>query len=191
MFLINLLQNVFLAGILKLSGIGYDNQKLIPILSIGKKVFSSKPLNFISLTKGEYSGNPVMKILVVEDSNSLRYMICKMLKEFDYRDFSTAETAEEALSLIEKKCYDLVLLDWSLPKMSGFEFLKHIRADSQYDMVNVVMVTTMYDRKNILQALKIGLQGYILKPLDSKVLLAKIKEVENKLVQNTDCNLET
>jgi len=123
-----------------------------------------------------------MKILVVEDSNTLRYVMTKMLKEFGYKDFHAVESAEEALSLFKENQYDLMLLDWNLPKMSGFDLLKQLRADEKYNDLNIVMVTTMHERKKILKALQVGLQGYILKPLDAKIILEKLKEIESKLV---------
>lgn len=123
-----------------------------------------------------------MKILVVEDSNTLRYIMTKMLKEFGYKDFHAVENAEEALRLIQKNEYNLMFLDWNLPKMSGFDLLRQLRANEQYNELNIVMVTTIHERAKILKALKVGLQGYILKPLDSKVVLEKLKEIESKLV---------
>lgn len=122
-----------------------------------------------------------MKILVVEDSNTLRYIIVKLLKEFGYMDFNAVESAEEALRLLYQNTYDCLLLDWNLPKMSGFDLLKKLRADTKLNTLNIVMVTTTHERRKILQALKLGLQGYILKPLDAKVLLEKLKEIESKI----------
>lgn len=122
-----------------------------------------------------------MKILVIEDSNSLRYVVVKILKEYGYKDFNAVESAEEGLSLLERDKYNLILLDWNLPKMSGFDFLKLVRSKPEHNSVNIVMVTTMHERRHIVEALKNGLQGYILKPVDKKILLAKLKEIEDKL----------
>lgn len=121
-----------------------------------------------------------MKILVVEDSNALRYIIVKILKEYGYKEFNAVESAEEALALLGTQTYDLILLDWNLPRMSGIDFLKKIRSDPSKNSVNIVMVTTMHERRNIVEALKNGLQGYLLKPVDKKTLISKIKEIEEK-----------
>jgi len=122
-----------------------------------------------------------MKIMIVEDSNTLRYIIVKLLKEYGYKDFSAVESAEEALALLAAQSYNVILLDWNLPKMSGIDFLRLIRSKPQYNAMNIVMVTTMHERKHIVEALKNGLQGYILKPVDKKILLGKLKEIEEKL----------
>ncbi len=122
-----------------------------------------------------------MKILVVEDSNTLRYIIVKMLRDNGYKDVVAVGSAEEALPLLGKEKFDLLLLDWNLPQMSGFDLLRHIRATPPIAALNVVMVTTIHERQNILQALKVGLQGYILKPVKQEVLLGKVKEIEGKL----------
>lgn len=122
-----------------------------------------------------------MKIMIVEDSNTLRYIIVKLLKEHGYKNFSAVESAEEAMGLLATQPYDLILLDWNLPKMSGIDFLRYVRSKTEYNAVNIVMVTTMHERKNIVEALKHGLQGYILKPIDKKIVLGKLKEIEEKL----------
>lgn len=121
-----------------------------------------------------------MKILIVEDSNTLRFMMIKMLKELGYKDLLAVATAEEALPIISNQKIDLVFLDWNLPRMSGYDLLRHIRSTPAIAALNIVMVTTMHERKNILQALKVGVQGYILKPVTKEVLLEKIKEIEGK-----------
>jgi two-component system chemotaxis response regulator CheY len=65
--------------------------------------------------------------------------------------------------------------------MSGFDLLQQIRKSSELSGLNVVMVTTEHDKGNILLALKVGLQGYILKPVNQEALLGKVKQIEGKL----------
>jgi len=76
----------------------------------------------------------------------------------------------------------VVFLDWNLPRISGLDLLKSIRAYSKYEKLSVVMVTTVQEKSNILQAIKIGLQGYLIKPISRELLLAKLKEIEAKIV---------
>jgi two-component system chemotaxis response regulator CheY len=108
-------------------------------------------------------------------------MMVKLLKEIGYKNLTALGSAEEALPLIEKEEYDLVLLDWNLPVLSGLEFLKKIRANPKTEKIAVVMVTTVHEKANILQALKIGVQGYILKPVERSKLEEKLKQIEAEL----------
>lgn len=124
-----------------------------------------------------------MKILVIDDSNTLRYIMVKLLKELQYNEITAVESAEAGIKLLKEEKYDLLLLDWRLPQMSGLDLLRWIRANPDIASMSVIMVTTMHERKNILQAVQIGIQGYIIKPLDAKVLSKKLKEIEEKLVE--------
>lgn len=119
-----------------------------------------------------------MRILVVDDSSTIRFMVTKILRELGYKNFLTSESAEQALPLLNNEKIDLVLLDWNLPKMAGIDFLNLIRQDPACKNIKVIMVTTVNDKSNILKALKVGIQGYICKPINREVLEAKIKEME-------------
>ncbi len=122
-----------------------------------------------------------MKILVIDDSNALRFMMLKLLRDLGYRDITAIGSAEEAVPLVHNEAFDLVLLDWNLPKMSGIDFLKYLKSNAKTDKIAVVMVTTVQERCHILQAIKVGLQGYLIKPLSKELLSAKLKEIESKL----------
>ncbi|HEX2955962.1 MAG TPA: response regulator [Chitinispirillaceae bacterium] len=122
-----------------------------------------------------------MKILVIDDSNSLRFMMVKLLKDIGYKNLTVLGSAEEALPMIDKEEYDLILLDWNLPVISGLDFLKRIRANPKTEKIAVIMVTTVHEKANILQALKIGVQGYILKPVERSKLEEKLKQIESEL----------
>lgn len=122
-----------------------------------------------------------MKILVIEDSNTLRYIMVKMLKELQYSEITAVESAEEGIPLLKNETYDVLLLDWKLPQMSGVDLLRRIRANPSTASLSVIMVTTVHERKKILQAVQLGIQGYIIKPLDAKVVGKKLKEIEQTL----------
>lgn len=122
-----------------------------------------------------------MKILIVEDSNTLRYMFVNMLRDMGYKKLTAVASAEEALPLLTNDKFDLVFLDWNLPKMSGFDLLRYVRASPPIAGLNIVMVTTVHERSNIIKALQVGLQGYLLKPLQKNLILEKLKEIEGKL----------
>jgi len=119
-----------------------------------------------------------MKIMVVDDSSTIRFMVTKILREMGHKEILAFESAEQALPALSNEKPDLVLLDWNLPKMAGIDFLNIIRQDSMFNKTKVIMATTVNDKSNILKALKIGIQGYICKPINREVLETKIKEME-------------
>lgn len=123
-----------------------------------------------------------MKILLIDDSNALRFMMVKMLRELGYKDVTAIGSAEDGMPLVYNEEFDLLFLDWNLPKISGIEFLKYLKGNVKTEKIPVVMVTTVQERSNILQAIKVGLQGYLIKPISKELLLAKIKEIESKMI---------
>ena len=84
-----------------------------------------------------------MKALVVDDSKAMRRIIKQTLRDLGF-DSDEAENGVAALSTLEAnpQDYDLILVDWNMPEMNGYEFLCNIRADSKYNDLNVMMVTT-------------------------------------------------
>jgi two-component system chemotaxis response regulator CheY len=119
-----------------------------------------------------------VKILIIDDSNSLRFMMVKLLKDMGYKNITALGSAEEAFPRISNEQFDLILLDWNLPVVSGIDFLKQIRSNPKTEKIAVIMVTTVHEKANILQALKIGIQGYILKPVERSKLEDKLKQIE-------------
>ena len=121
-----------------------------------------------------------MNILVVDDSNTLRFVMVKLLRELGYRDITAVGSAEEAATLVSNNSYDCILLDWNLPKMSGLDFLRLLRSGTSTEKLPVVMVTTVNEKSNILLALKTGIQGYLFKPVQREALSSKLAEIASK-----------
>jgi two-component system chemotaxis response regulator CheY len=122
-----------------------------------------------------------MKILLVEDSNTMRYMISKMLNELGYSQISIATSAEDAIPMVQKETFNLIFLDWNLPRMSGFDYLKYIKNIPVIKEIPVIMLTTVHDRESIISAFKAGACSYILKPVTIDILDLKISEIAIKL----------
>ncbi len=122
-----------------------------------------------------------MKILLIDDSSTMRMLMVKMLREIGYTDFIAVDNAEEAIPLAFNSKFDVILTDWNLPKMSGLDFVKHLKTTPSTKNIPVIMITSIHDRAAILKALKTGIQGYILKPVSKEIVMAKLKEVEEKL----------
>jgi len=82
-----------------------------------------------------------MKILLVDDSTKLRTEINRFLQEEDI-EISEAENGEQALEKIRQEKFDLLITDYQMPKMNGFELIKHVLADPQLTEMRVILMST-------------------------------------------------
>jgi len=115
-----------------------------------------------------------MKILSADDSSIIRKMIRGGVKEMGY-EFLEAENGMEVLELLEK--HDdiaLILLDWNMPVMDGFNALKKIKENPKYQDIPVMMVTTESERDNIVKAIQAGAKNYVTKPFKKEDLISKM-----------------
>jgi two-component system, chemotaxis family, chemotaxis protein CheY len=119
-----------------------------------------------------------MKILITDDAGIMRKIIARCVSELKC-DVLEAENGQEALDIIaaNQGAIDLVLLDWNMPVMSGFEALQKIKSNPDTKHIPVMMATTESGKADILKAIQTGATGYIVKPFQKDVLIAKIKQV--------------
>lgn len=117
----------------------------------------------------------MIKVLVVDDSKAIREIERRYLEEMNFIVLE-AEQGEEALKVLEENPdIKLILLDWYMPVMNGFEFLKRVRENPRWDDVKIMMVTTENQQKNILEAIMSGANEYLMKPFDKAMLKVKIQ----------------
>ena len=114
--------------------------------------------------------------LVVDDSSVIRKVARRILEGLDF-DIVEAENGEEAIEACRKQIPDAVLLDWNMPKMDGYEFLRILRRLPGGDLPKVVFCTTENDVAHIARALHAGANEYIMKPFDKDIVEAKFQEV--------------
>ena len=114
--------------------------------------------------------------LVVDDSSVIRKVARRILEGLDFQ-IVEAEDGEQALGACQRELPDGVLLDWNMPKMDGFEFLKALRRLPGGDRPKVVFCTTENDVAHIARALHAGANEYIMKPFDKDIVTAKFQEV--------------
>ncbi|WP_456431144.1 response regulator [Thermosulfuriphilus sp.] len=118
-----------------------------------------------------------MKALVVDDSKAIRQIIRKGLEAMGF-EVLEAENGQEALEVLKSKGpVDIILLDWHMPVMNGFEFLKTVRANSAWDDVKIMMVTTENQQQSVIEAVMAGANEYLMKPFDQEMLETKVKMV--------------
>lgn len=115
-------------------------------------------------------------ILVIEDEKDIRDLISFQLKSEGHNVIS-CESVDKAVSIVEgEDKIDLFIIDWMLPGvMSGLEFTKKLRGQSQYQETPIIMVTALTQPENIVSALDAGADDYITKPFDLKVLEARVR----------------
>ncbi|MBO8143690.1 MAG: response regulator [Thermodesulfobacterium sp.] len=115
------------------------------------------------------------KVLVVDDSKAIREIEKKYLEEMGF-EVLEASNGEEALKILEDNSdIKLILLDWHMPVMNGYEFLLKLRANPKWSDVKVMMVTTENQQKSIIDAIMAGANEYLMKPFDKEMLEVKIK----------------
>lgn len=114
--------------------------------------------------------------LVVDDSSVIRKVARRILEKFEFR-ITEAEDGQQALDQCKQGMPDAVLLDWNMPVMDGYEFLKELRALPGGDVPKVVFCTTENDVAHIARALRAGANEYIMKPFDQEIVEAKFQEV--------------
>jgi len=119
-----------------------------------------------------------MKILVVDDSETMRSLIGRTLKEIGFSDYVMAESGEKAIEALEKERPDVVLLDWHMPGLSGMDCLRYIRNNEKTRDLPVIMLTVEAHSRSVQEAMETGAAGYIVKPLKPDVLKEKLKELE-------------
>jgi len=114
--------------------------------------------------------------LVVDDSSVIRKVARRILEGLEFHNHH-AEDGEQALDACRSQMPDAVLLDWNMPKMDGYEFLRVLRRLPDGDRPKVVFCTTENDVAHIARALHAGANEYIMKPFDKDIVEAKFQEV--------------
>ena len=124
--------------------------------------------------------NRPLKALVVDDVKSMREVNRQLLMAMGFKKVDTAEDGAEALTILQQAAtneshYNLVLSDWEMPKMSGIELLKALRISDTLYETPVFLLTSMSEKKHILEAINNGANGYLVKPVNQKMMQQKLK----------------
>jgi len=121
--------------------------------------------------------DPNLPILVVDDFNTMVRIIRKLLNTIGYENVDEASNGEEALVKIKGKPYGLIISDWNMEPMTGFELLKAVRADASTAKTPFILVTAESKSENVLAAQKAGVSSYLVKPFSAPALKEKIDSV--------------
>ncbi len=116
-------------------------------------------------------------ILFVEDSPTMRRIIANSLRQVGFDEIIEAENGVDALEKLEGKEVDLVVTDWNMPEMNGAELVKTLREMPSYAEVPIIMITTRGMKDDVMTAMKLGVNGYIVKPFTPEILQEKLKSI--------------
>ena len=114
--------------------------------------------------------------LIVDDSRFIRKISRDIVESLDFR-VAEAENGELGLQSCRQEMPDVILLDWNMPVMDGYSFLRHLRAMPEGQLPKVVFCTTENDMDYITRALDAGANEYIMKPFDRAIVAAKFQEL--------------
>ena len=114
------------------------------------------------------------RLLVVDDEESLRTVLCSELVSEGFK-VQNAGDGDEAIEILNKEEFDLVLLDIKMPRVNGFDVLKHVK--EKHPATKVVMLTGFADLKNAIESKKLGAEDFVSKPYDLVDLLTTIERV--------------
>jgi two-component system chemotaxis response regulator CheY len=115
-----------------------------------------------------------MQALIIDDSRGIRAVLARMLSELGIAS-SEAEDGRDALDkLRDSSAPDFILVDWNMPKMNGLEFVRAMRAETRWNAVPLMMVTTESEIGQMVQALEAGANEYLMKPFTKEALADKL-----------------
>jgi two-component system, chemotaxis family, chemotaxis protein CheY len=129
-----------------------------------------------------------IKILVVDDMPAIRDLVKSQLRVLNYRNVIEASEGEAAFNIVSKAMesgapVDLIISDWNMPKMTGLEFLKQVRASAQLAKTPFLLLTSESEREQVTEAILAGVSQYIVKPFAAKSFEDKLRTVWNKINQ--------
>lgn len=115
-----------------------------------------------------------MKIMLVDDSRTMRNIQKKILSQLGYGEIEEACDGQDALSKVGAIEPDLILVDWNMPNMDGISFVKAFRGQGK--KTPVIMVTTESEKTRVVEAIKAGVNNYIVKPFSPEMLAERVSE---------------
>jgi len=123
------------------------------------------------------AANPSMKILIVDDFATMRRIVKNILTQLGYKNVIEADDGTTALDVLKAEKVELIISDWNMPKMTGLDLLKAVRADASMANTPFIMVTAEAQQDNIILAVKAKVSQYIVKPFTAETLAEKLQKI--------------
>ena len=121
--------------------------------------------------------NLSMPVLVVDDYSTMVRIIRNLLKQIGFEDVDDANDGATALAKMRARKYGLVISDWNMEPMTGYDLLREVRADPNLATTPFIMITAESKTENVIAAKKAGVSNYIVKPFNAATLKTKIEAV--------------
>lgn len=123
-------------------------------------------------------GKPDMKILIVDDFPTMRRIVKTLLRQNGFSNVVEAEDGAKAYAILQAdRDIEFIISDWNMPNMTGLELLKTVRADPSIKHLPFLMVTAEAEKENIIEAVKSGVNNYVVKPFTGTILKEKLDKV--------------
>jgi len=116
------------------------------------------------------------KILTVDDSKTIRMIVTRAFKEYDI-EMLEAQNGVEGLAVASRERPDLIILDYTMPIMDGYEMLTKLKSDPDLKAIPVIMLTAEAGRENVLKIAKQGVRDYLIKPFKEDVIIARVSRI--------------
>lgn len=121
-----------------------------------------------------------IKILIADDTSSMRHMLKGMLVKAGFADFAEAENGMVVMQKLKQDRFHLVVCDWDMPLMDGLEVLRNMRADETLHQIPFILVTAIADATKVVAAIEHGVDDYIIKPIKPDDFIQRIHDVLNR-----------
>src|SRR5271170_6436057 len=129
--------------------------------------------------------DPNMPVLIVDDYSTMIRIIRNLLRQLGFADVDDASDGASALAKMNAKRYGLVISDWNMEPMTGYDLLLQVRANPQLEATPFIMVTAESKTENVIAAKKAGVDNYIVKPFNAQTLKSKIDAIFAEKVEFT------
>jgi two-component system chemotaxis response regulator CheY len=121
--------------------------------------------------------DPSMPVLVVDDSGTMINIQRNLLRQLGFNDIDDAQDGPAALAKMRNRRYGLIISDWNMEPMSGYDFLREVRGDPILKRTPFIIVTAEAKTEHVIAAKKAGVSNYIVKPFNAESLKMKIEAV--------------
>ena len=118
-----------------------------------------------------------IKVLIVDDFATMRRILKNILKQLGFKNLVEADDGTTAWEVLETQSIDLIISDWNMPKMTGLELLKKVRASDNHKGTPFLMVTAEAQKQNVIEAVQAGVSNYVVKPFTAEAISDKLEKI--------------